>query len=280
MKQIKTKPSPFISFLAILGLLLINGVLTAQSVSISPSRLYFTAEPGQTRAQKVRVTNSSETRQSFMITFADFDSPGNQGKTEILKPGEHPNSCAQWLSASPSLLELEGGETKEVDVILQLPNTPGANRVTWASMFVKLARERTDPADLTNTSTGFGIMQTFQFVVHIFQTPPKITFKDAEILSFEAKKQAGSEETNLVLHIKNTGETIIDVAAYLDYTNNASGETTRDKARAFTTLPQGSREVRFKIPEELGSGKYTVLAVVDFGSRESVIASETELTIP
>lgn len=251
-----------------------------QSVSVSPSRLYFGAEPGQTRSHTVRITNNSQSRQAFLISFADFESPGSSGKTEIMEAGTSPNSCAQWLSASPSLLELEGGETRDVEVILQLPNTPQANRVSWASMFVRLARERTTPADLTPASTGFGIMQTFQFVIHIFQTPPGITFKDAEIISFTVSPASDNEKPVLVLHVKNTGEAIIDVAAYLEYTHLGSGNHFRDKARAFTILPGGNREVRFSIPEDLPPGNYNVLGVVDYGSREAVIAAETELTLP
>lgn len=250
-----------------------------QSASVSPSRLYFNAEPGQSQVRRITVTNNSDTPQSFTVSFADFSSPGTDGKTELADPGENPNSASRWLNASPSLVELAAGESRDVEIILQLPDSPDADKVIWATTLVKLARERTDAPGLGEDAMGFGIMHTFQFVIHVFQTPPGITFKDARILAFE---DAGVDENGkriLMLHVENTGEAIIDVAAYLELTNLRTGETKREKARAFTTLPGHSRKMNFILPENLAPGNYSVLGVADYGDREAVIAAELNITI-
>src|SRR5436190_1866160 len=66
--------------------------LQAQNVSVSPSRFYFKAAPGETKKQVLHVTNSSPNRQSFNISFGDFASPGTSGKTIMMKPGESEHS--------------------------------------------------------------------------------------------------------------------------------------------------------------------------------------------
>src|SRR5438045_1244886 len=79
----------------------------AQSVSVSPSRFYFKAAPGETKKQVLHVTNTSPNRQSFTISFGDFSVPGIDGKTKMLKAGESEHSCSNYMSASPSFFELD-----------------------------------------------------------------------------------------------------------------------------------------------------------------------------
>ena len=258
--------------LAVLGLM-------AQSAAVSPSRLYFDAEPGQTQVRRLTVTNNSETPESFTVSFADFSSPGTDGKTELEEPGESAHSASQWLSASPSLLELQPGESRDVEVILQVPDSPDANRVAWSTALVKLARERTGAPGMDEDAMGFGIMHTFQFVVHVFQTPQSITFKDARIVKFEDAGLDEDENHLVKLKVENTGDAIIDVAAYLELTNMRTGESRRERARAFTTLPGHSRVIHFTLSDDLSPGNYSVLGVVDYGDRDAVIAAELELTV-
>ncbi|MFW5706752.1 MAG: hypothetical protein ACOC12_02425 [Bacteroidota bacterium] len=253
--------------------------LVAQSASVSPSRLYFNAEPGQTQVRQITVTNNSESEQSFTISFADFASPGTEGKTELLEPGESENSTFTWLSASPSLLELQPGESRDVDVILQVPNNPEAERVVWSTALIRLARERTAAPGMEEGAMGFGIMHTFQFVVHIFQTPRSVTYRNARILTFEEGDAGEQGQRRIMLHVENTGDAIIDVAAYLELTNIRTGESRREKARAFTTLPGHSRILYFDLPADLSPGMYSVLGVVDYGDRDAVIAAELELRV-
>ena len=265
--------------IAILFLTLAGTLVYGQSASVSPSRLYFNAEPGQTQVRRITVTNNSETPQSFTVSFADFSSPGTDGKTELADAGESPHSASRWLSASPSLVELAAGESRDVEVILQLPDSPEAAKVVWATTLIRLARERTQPPGLGEDAMGFGIMHTFQFVIHVFQTPPSVTFKDARILAFKDSGKDDVGKRTLMLHLENTGEAIIDVAAYIELTNLRTGETIRERARAFTTLPGHSRKMNFNLPENLVPGDYSILGVVDYGDREAVIAAELNITV-
>ncbi len=261
-------------------LLLFSGYgLMAQSAAVSPSRVYFNAEPGQAQTRRITVTNTSDTPQSFTVSFADFGSPGTEGKTELMEPGESVHSASNWLSASPSLIELNTGESRDVDIILQVPDSPEAARVVWSTVLVRLARERTVPPGLGEDALGFGIMHTFQFVIHVFQTPPSVTYRNARILGFEDAGKVESGKRQVKLHVENTGDAIIDVAAYLELTNMRTGESRRERARAFTTLPGHSRIMYFTLPEDLSPGNYSILGVVDYGDRDAVIAAELDLVI-
>lgn len=262
-------------------LLLLSGIystLPAQNVSIAPSRLYYKIDAGGYKSQAVTITNSSRVKQSFVITFSDFEAPGTEGKSKFMDAGESENSCSKWLSASPSFFEIEPGQSQQVQVLLQVPNIPEANKVKWSAMKVKLAKEKSKPEMSDQDAVGMGVTETFQFVVHIFQSPPNVTYKNAEILNFKDVTTESDSTRVLKLFVKNSGDAILDCASYLEVTNMQTGNEDRVKPFAFTILPGGSRDIKFHLPP-LPKGKYSVLGVVDYGSKENVQAAELELDL-
>lgn len=254
--------------------------LMAQSASVSPSRLYYKVAPGSYKSQTIRVTNNSETAETFKVDFADFSATGNQGKSTIAPAGEtNPRGCSQWLSASPAFFEVKPGETKDVEILLQVPNIPEANNARWAVAVVKLTQENTGNLDKGSDVVGMRIIQSFQFVMHIFQTPPSVTFKQAEIIKFYKDSIAKDTVISLRMEVKNTGEAIIDCAPYLDIVNSSTGEKLTLKNKGFTILPGGERETIFKLPKNLSKGTYNILGVIDYGSDSQIAGAELTIKI-
>lgn len=250
----------------------------AQNVSLAPSRLYYKVGLGEYKSQVVTVTNSSTSRQSFTISFTDFEAPGREGKSKFMDIGESENSCSKWMSASPSFFEMDPGQSQQVTVLLQVPNMPEANKVKWSAMRIKLAKEKQTASLNDPNAVGMGITETFQFVVHIFQSPPSVTYKNAEISGFKEITATNDTSHVLMLMVNNTGEAILDCASYLDITDLQTGEEERLKPFAYTILPGGSRDVKFHL-HTLPKGKYSVLGVVDYGSKENVQAAELNIEI-
>ncbi|SMO66791.1 hypothetical protein SAMN06265379_104246 [Saccharicrinis carchari] len=254
------------------------GTTLAQSVSVSPSRLYFKEAPGSFRTQTIRVSNNGNKAESFQITFNNFTSEGNQGKTQIVEEGNE-RGCSHWLSATPAFFELEPGTSQEVKIMLQVPNTPEANNVRWAIAAVKLAKEKTGSGSGSEQETGMQIVQTFQFLIHIFQTPPTAKHKEANVLSFNRLSQASDSVQMLGMEVANVGETILDCAPYLDIVNISTGVSQRIKARGFSILPGGQREIKLHLPKDLPKGKYSILGVIDYGSDSDLAGAELELEL-
>src|SRR4051812_34867141 len=98
--------------------------VNAQSIAIAPSRLYYKVALGEYKNQTISITNNSGSKQSFTISFTDFEAPGTAGKSKFMNIGESENSCSKWLSATPSFFEMEPGQTQQVQVLMQIPNTP------------------------------------------------------------------------------------------------------------------------------------------------------------
>jgi len=80
--------------------------------------------------------------QSFELTFGDFAAPGSAGKFTLLKAGESPNSITKYISANPAFFELEPGQTKDVQILLELPNLPESNKAKWGTLLVKTCQRK------------------------------------------------------------------------------------------------------------------------------------------
>lgn len=247
-----------------------------QGATVAPSRLFFSASPGSSETQVLKVTNSTSSSQAYTINFADFEPDGNKGKTRMMQHGVSVHSLQNNITATPNFFELEPGETQDVNVTIALANVPEANQVKWGSVVVQLARERQPGED--SGQMGFGIMETFQMVIYAFQTPPSVNLKRAEITGF-AKSLNEGKEKGLMLTVDNTGEAIINCASYVELSSYSTGDVKRIGVKAFTMLPDSQREIFFALPDTILAGTYSALGVVDFGSREEVEAAEMELKV-
>lgn len=253
--------------------------LWAQSASISPSRFYFKQAAGENGVQLLRVTNNGSRPETFQVTFANFASEGNQGKTELVG-ADYPNGCAAWLSASPAFFEVAPGETRDVEIRMQLPAAPAGETVRWAVGQVRLASERNALNEQGNDVTGMQIIQTFQFLFHVFQTPPALAdAKEASVLSFSQVSAPGERPVTLMMEVENTGRAIADCVPYLDVLHQGSGETRRELGKPFSVLPGGRRQVRLHLPEDLAPGAYNILGVIDYGSRNDLAGAELNISI-
>ena len=253
--------------------------VNAQSASVSPTRLYYKNSLGETRTQKVLVLNKSDGPQSYQVSFVDFSANGKDGKVEIVPNGESKHSITPWVSASPSFFTLKSGESMDVSVTLETPNTPEAGNVKWGAMSVKLAREQDAPLDAEVNEMGMAIVNSFQFIIYLFQTPPTITVRSGEIYAFRELKLSPTPTGEILIASENTSEAILDCKTYLEYSNLGTGETTRTKLKQFTLLPGGAKENIFEIPTDLPKGKYSVMGVFDYGSPSEIKAAEIEILV-
>ncbi len=250
--------------------------LFSQGLSVAPTRIYFSNDLGESQTKKVTIYNKTSEPQSYQVSFIDFEVDNRQGKPVLMKANESTHSISKWISANPSFVTVKPGESMEVQVTLDIPNVPEAKDVKWGAMSIKLAREQVEPL-ASQKQLGMAIVNTFQIVVYLFQNPPSITNRQAEI--YEFKRNLLADDQELMLGIENTGEAILDCNSYLEYTNLGSGATTKSDKKHFTLLPDGAKDLMYKIPEDLPKGKYSVMGVVDYGSSTEVQAAELEITI-
>ena len=249
----------------------------SQGASVAPTRVFFDNDLGESKTKFVTVLNKTNEEQSYQVSFVDFDVTNRQGKPTLMKANENEHSISPWISASPSYFTVNPGDAVQVKVTLTIPNTPEAHKVKWGAMSIKLAKEQLSPLDEQQKQLGMAIVNTFQIIVYMFQSPPSITEKSAKIYDF---KQVGNGDNKLLmLSTENTSPSIIDCHSYLEYTNLQTGWNYIEPKKRFTLLPGGAKELLFEVPADIPQGRYSIMGVVDYGSRSEIQAAEMEMTV-
>ena len=243
-----------------------------KKISVSPTRINYKVSPGASGRSKITVSNNSTQRQGFQVSFGNFNA-NIKGKSQFSAQGTQNRSCVQWLSATPAVFELEPGETQDIAVLMDVPADSSALMARWAVAYVHL---RAPENDGNGSGSGLKVQatQSYRFGVYIFQTPSGVSAARGEI------KGLNFEKNLLTVSMKNEGETFLSCNSYIELTSLETGETQRINTRGFTILPALERETVFQIPETVLPGRYSVLAVMDYGNRDEVEAAEMEIIIP
>lgn len=242
-----------------------------QKISTAPTRLNYKVSPGGSATGIITVTNNANMNQAFSVDFGDFDA-SRAGKSKFMEKGEMARSCADWLSATPALFELQPGESQQIRVVMDVPQDSTALIARWAVAYIRLNEERVATQDQGNDLI-VNLNQSYRFGVYIFQTPPNAVYAKGELIDFK------QNDDQLILRLRNVGETFLKCNSYAEFTNLQTGEISRLKPKNFTVLPASNRDVTFIIPKDFAPGKYSVLGVLDYGNRDEVAAAELEIEI-
>src|ERR1700743_1225352 len=95
-------------------------MVSAQGISVSPSRLLFSGDAGQRVTQALTVSNPSSHEVSFRVFLRDFYRD-SLGEKIYLPPSSSPGSDAAWVDGLPDLIDLPAGGKQEISVHLNIP---------------------------------------------------------------------------------------------------------------------------------------------------------------
>ena len=252
--------------------------ITTSGVAISPSRLRFNASPGNTKTANIKINNDTEEGKAFRIKFNDFNM-NEHGKSQFVEPGNGKYGISNWVSVSPSYIEIAAGEKKEITVTLDVPDDEAGQKAAWGIMMIEEAAERKtlDYGTENSESIAFGVVPTIAFGVFLYQNPPGVTDNSIEIQDFMISQR---EERYFVnIDARNTGTGIAYCRAYVELTNLENGNQEKLLVKSFTIVPELTRVFSFELPEHLTSGKYSAVGVLDYGNEEEIEAAELDFEI-
>ena len=247
-------------------------------VAISPSRVRFNVLPGKSKTAKIKINNDTEESKAFRVKFNDFNM-NEHGKSQFVEPGNGKYGISNWVSVSPSFVEVMPGEKKEVTVTIDVPNDEAGKKAAWGIMMIEETTERKslDYGNNNNESIAFGIIPTLAFGVFLYQNPPGVSTNEVEIMDFMVQEKEENYYVNI--DAQNTGTGIAYCKAYVELTNLDNGDQEKLLVKSFTIVPELTRVFSFQLPEALASGKYSAVGVIDYGNEEEIEAAELEFEI-
>jgi len=245
--------------------------------SVAPLRFEFELEKGHTGTASIRISNNGEKPVSVKVYQNDFMvDPINQDI--ILPPGENKRGCAQWISISPSNLDLGPKEKKNVRLTLTVPED--ARGTYWAFIFVE---QSSKPTPVMKSKEGYDIKIHVKprWGVRIHENVPGTEDKKGRITDINVMPQTVESRMKVSVEFENTGNTLLRCNGRVEI-RDAEGndiETVQIGSNGrFSTYPDCKRLVSGILSKKLSPGDYIALAIVDYGGEE-LVAGEMEFEV-
>lgn len=247
----------------------------AQGISVSPSRLFFKGQPGETVTQIVTFSNTSKSELNFISSIKDWDRDST-GIKLYYPAGRLPVSNAKWLSLASSSVSLAPGEVREVSLNMKIPEDGGAARLTNSMLFFTQVKPQ-NKVNARNANMGVDIL--FEMGIQVYHVPEGLSPGDLEFLAFEERAAASATDTlkTMAVKIRNSGNINKDAYVRFELTNKTSGEEIQMKPIAIAMLPKAEQWVNLDLPAKL-KGKFLVVAILDAGSQYDLKVAEKEIT--
>lgn len=256
-----------------LGLFLIipSTAFSQVGISVSPPRVYYTLNPGETGSQKVLVSNISKDHSlnlSFTLGDWKYDTYGNN---LMFSPDSLDNSCAGWMSLPGGMyITLEPGERREIDVTMTVPlELDLEDNVQTAMLFVT----QMNPVDGVDAQ-GAAIKINVRQGIKIYRKGNVPEIKKVEIENLGYNKDANS----LVLQFSNNSNIWLNGHVSASLFNQNTGKELNIEPIDFYTMPDDQRVMQIPIGHELEKGKYTATVMIDYGDRTTIEAAELQFS--
>lgn len=261
-----------IIIIIIFNILLFNSY--GQDFEVSPLKLLFNSEPGESQTKFVNIKNHNNKPETFILNISDF-SIDSKGQGTYVEAGSMKYSVADWISISPTFFELEPNEEKQIAVTMQQSSNEYGSK--WGVIFVRTAKEQTSYSADKQVSAGMSL--SARIAIEVIQTPKlNRSFKVTIDNLMEITTDEDSTKTFVVL-INNLEDIITDCNIFLIATDIQTGEETYFPEQKITMYPKSSRKVELYMPNILPKGTYSLASILDYGSRENLEGTQMILKI-
>lgn len=257
----------------ILSAIIVTGLMRAgyaqTGISVSPPRLYFEIDPGQTETEQIVVTNVSvSTVLELAVTLADWQY-NELGQNMIYQADTLATSCASWINLNGnSYISLKPGESKSFNISLTAPQglTPDVP-VHTAMLYVT----QMNPID-DHDKDGANIKVSVRSGIKLFHrtTIPRERKLEVKNLTFL------KNENQMLLEFTNEGNVWTDGDISVDLFNKSLGKEIHLENMVFYSMPMDHRKIYIKMPDKLEKGNYTATVLIDYGDENNIEAAELD----
>ena len=241
----------------------------SQGVSMSPTRLFFTGNPGEVVSQTVVMSNSSDNDYIFNINTKDWNR-SEDGTKVYFEPGVLKQSNSAWISTLETNINLPAKSTKEVLVTMRIPaNATSAELSNSMLFFTQIGKQK----DELKLDKGIGIIALFEFGLHVYYTPPTNKVVSLDIVSIEALPKQKDNSQAVIIRLLNDGNVVNDATVELELTNTDSGEEIKLAPINLSMMPGTFQNVLHKLPEHI-KGKYSGAVIVKMAGSNDLRVGE------
>lgn len=227
------------------------------------------------------VTNEGTDAVQVALHGEDWDR-AESGENRFFPLGSQPHSCGEKLSIFPLSMRLEPGASGQVRVsAAALADSADA---CWQIVFVETARPPR-PAG-AQRAILYVVRTGVKVYVERSGLPKDGAVEDVAVAPHAppnggrgaAAVPAASQARDLVIAFRNTGGVSLRTTGRVEFRRADNSVAAAATIAEFPTLPGARRDVSVTLPQ-LPRGKYTALAMLDFGGSE-IAAGQIDVDIP
>lgn len=235
--------------------------LETQAITVGPSKVQVTADPGDTVEGQLFLRNEEDTDQTFYSSIQRFTEEGNT-KSFLNKP----TLLSDWMNL-PGSVQLDSGDETRFDYSIDIPEDapPGGHfGVIWWSPSPPAGSGTSSQSEQVSITTRAGIL--------VFLNVTGDTEQSANISSFSADDSlVGGLPVDLSLSIENDGTTYITPSGTIEVTsllgNTRAELPVNDKNKQI--LPGGSKTLSAQLTGDSWYwGPYKTEAMVRYGGQD------------
>jgi len=230
-----------------------------QAISIGPNTLDFKIERGKSGKQIIRVVNNKPRLYKFTFFARDWDIDSMGKSIHFDSAGKEPFSCAKWVTFDNPYVEVDAGQTKEVIVTMNVPDSAEATaEMKWCAIVAQMGGEYLPPKQHGEATAV--LKRNINVIMHAYQTPPSLNHKELRMTDFLYDEK----ERKFIVKSENVGNTSIRCMYTLELSSLDNGKKIEiDPVEKVLVLPGHKRIVEFKLPENVEKGKYVAVSTID-----------------
>lgn len=247
---------------------------SAQGISISPTRMFFSGNPGENLVQTVTVTNGSSKPIAFNTSTKDWYRD-ETGEKIYVDANTLAKSNSVWISTPEPLFTVEAGASASIPVTLHIPENASSSEVTNSMLFFSQIGQQSDNFQ---GGVGIGIQVLFEFGLQVFNTPPSNTTQNLE---FTAVEDLGDITKNNIsfrrigIKVKNEGNTISDASVELELTDKNSGQEIKLNPVNISMLPDAEQLIYFDLPADT-KGSFSGVSFIKMSGTNDMRVAEKD----
>ncbi len=246
--------------------------LYGQGITVSPTRIFFSGEPGSVQKQSIVVTNAGKEAVAFNISLNDWfrDSIGQK---VYLPANSRSQSNAGWIKTSANVINVPAGGSQELMVTMQVP-APLKNDSISNSMLMLTQIARQDDRYLKQNNVGIKVL--FEFALHVYFTPATNQTEDLDFVAIDTLSSKDSAVRRIAVKVKNTGNIISDAIVEFEFIHKTTGQESKLTPVAISMMPGASQIVYFDVPRDL-KGAFKGVSILRIGDASNVKVGEKNL---
>ena len=257
----------------------ISSSVFAQDFEVAPVKMDFIVNPEESQTKILSIKNHSNFKTSFTISFKDYI-VGREGNKQAVEKNSTKTSCADWITPEKTFFDIAPNEQVQIKITITPPADDYSTR--WALMYIQTVKVKTS-FDIDKSSLGAGVRLSGRISVEINREPSTPLKADLKIKDLREVYLVDSGNRIFIADILNLGKNIANCKiSFIASDLNTAEEIEFDPIHLIS-YPGFLREVRFELPNTMPPGKYSLVALLDYGKTttiKGVRLDETLLILP